>query len=327
MKLRRVNINGTDYVQAKGQNGWISLNRIKALPALLGLNDGEDWGGDLLAILKLDPMLLAQLQSKLDKLKPIKGETAQPILPFAPASFRDFMLYEKHVIDASRGYAKRFMPRAFPMTQFIEKLTGKPFKKFRPHPLWYQQPIYYLSNHLNFGVSGDDIAWPSFTKALDYELELGAVITKPLFNASPEEAFAAIGGFVVLNDVSARDIQKEEMESGFGPQKAKHFFSTMSAVVATADDILPYIDDLDASVSINGTELAQCHSGGMKFSMGEAISFASKGEQLHPGELFGSGTLPGGGGMENGHWLNPGDKVTLKIDRIGDVTNIIRGEA
>ena len=327
MKLRRVNIEGSEQVQAKGLDGWISLNRIKGFPELSRRKHGDKQVLDLLKVLKLDSKRLVQLQTKLDKLKPIKDEVAKPVLPFSPASFRDFMLYEKHVIDASRGYTKRFMPGAFPITQFVEKLTGKPFKKFRPHPLWYQQPIYYLSNHLNFGVSEDDIAWPSYTKALDYELELGAVITKPLFNATADEALAAIGGFVVLNDVSARDIQKTEMDSGFGPQKAKHFFSTISTVVATADDILPYIDDLDASVSINGAEVAQCHSGGMKFSFGEAIAFASKDEQLHAGEFFGSGTLPGGGGMENGHWLKPGDKITLKIDRIGEVTNMIRGKA
>lgn len=327
MKLRRVNIDGIVHVQAHGRNGWISLDRIQGLPILLSLRDNDDRVPDVLEVLKLNSKQLAQIQLKLDELKPIDDETANPVLPFAPASFRDFMLYEKHVIDASRGYTKQFMPGAFPITQLVEKLTGKPFKKFRPHPLWYQQPIYYLSNHLNFGVSGDDIAWPSYTKALDYELELGAVITKPLFNATADEAIAAIGGFVVLNDVSARDVQKTEMDSGFGPQKAKHFFSTISPVVATADDILPYIDDLDASVSINGAEVAQCHSGGMKFSLGEAIAFASKDEQLHPGEFFGSGTLPGGGGMENGHWLKPGDKVTLKIDRIGEVTNIISGKA
>jgi 2-keto-4-pentenoate hydratase/2-oxohepta-3-ene-1,7-dioic acid hydratase in catechol pathway len=65
----------------------------------------------------------------------------------------------------------------------------------------------------------------------------------------------------------------------------------------------------------------------MHYSIGEAISFASKGEHLHPGELFGTGTLPGGGGMENGHWLSQDDTISLQIDRIGELTNMIKGHA
>ena len=61
----------------------------------------------------------------------------------------------------------------------------------------------------------------------------------------------------------------------------------------------------------------------MQYSLGEAIAYASKNEQLHPGELFGSGTLPGGCGMENGHWLQSGNVLTLKIDGVGELTNRI----
>ncbi|MFK8052153.1 MAG: fumarylacetoacetate hydrolase family protein [Woeseiaceae bacterium] len=308
-------------VQAQSHDHWIDLDRAAGSAPFRSANEPIT---DILAILNGDAAALSKLQSELDQLEPIDNETDVVILPFVPASFRDFMLYEKHVIDASRGFVKRFMPRMLPITHFIERLTGKPFRKFRPHALWYQQPIYYLSNHLNIGISGDDIAWPSYTKALDYELEIGAMISKPLFNATPEEAIAAIGGFVVLNDFSARDIQRDEMDSGFGPQKAKHFVSTISTEVITADEVLPYLDNLSASVSINGDKVADCHSSGMYHDLGQAIAFASKDEQLHPGELFGTGTLPGGGGMENDHWLSPGDTVSLQIERIGSLTNTIK---
>ena len=89
---------------------------------------------------------------------------------------------------------------------------------------------------------------PPYTKALDYELELGFVLAQPLRDASPETAEAAIGGFVVLNDFSARDVQLAEMASGFGPQKAKHFRSAMSKVVVSADEILPRWHDLNGFV-------------------------------------------------------------------------------
>lgn len=319
MRLRR-HFTGSGYVaQIMVGAKWITIDdrHTRDAPTLGQFHD------PVLDVLKLGA-------SGWKALAPLKNQEAgttvsdtQTLLPIQPISFRDFMLFEKHVIDSSRGFVKRFMPKAYPLTRVVEKLTGKPFKRFRPHPLWYRQPIYYLSNHLNFAPSGSVLKWPSYTQALDYELELGAILAKPLFNATPEEAADAIGGFVVLNDVSARDVQKDEMDSGFGPQKAKHFVSTMSETIVTADEILPIIDQLSASVSINGEQVAECSTTGMHFSLFEAIAFASKDEQLHPGELFGTGTLPGGTGMENGHWLTPGDTVTLRIEHVGEVSNTI----
>ena len=150
-------------------------------------------------------------------------------LPFQPASFRDFMLYERHAVGAARGYVKRFMPGAFRVASVYERLTGATFPAFKPKPLWYRQPIYYMSNHLAFVPSGTPIRCPSYSKALDYELELGFVLARPLYNATPDEALQAIGAFVVLCDFTARDVQRAEMESGFGPQKSKHFCNSMSA--------------------------------------------------------------------------------------------------
>jgi len=328
MKLRRIQTAKGYKIQALTSERWVSLERISDLDQLAEKFSVEgDPRTDMLAVLRFGADGWVQLQSRLDKLTPLEETVAKICLPFKPTSFRDFMLFEKHVIDSTRGYVKRFLPKLYSISQFIEKLTGQPFKRFRPHPLWYKQPIYYLSNHLNIGVSGDDITWPDYTKALDYELELGAVLARPILNASSQEAMKAIGGFVVLNDLSARDVQKDEMESGFGPQKAKHFASTISSVIVTSDEIFPHIDNLSASVVINGTEVSQCHSGGMFHSLSEAVAFASKDENLYPGELFGSGTIPGGAGMENDHWVKHGDTITLRIDRIGEVTNTIRSKA
>lgn len=145
------------------------------------------------------------------------------------------------------------------------------------------------------------------------------MLSKPLFNASPEEALRAIGAFVVLNDLSARDVQRAEMSSGFGPQKSKHFQSSMSETAVTADEVLESINDLKASVSINGQVICSTSTSGMHFSIGEALAQASKEERLYPGELFGTGTLPGGSGMENGRWLQPGDHLHLRIDRVGEI--------
>jgi 2-keto-4-pentenoate hydratase/2-oxohepta-3-ene-1,7-dioic acid hydratase in catechol pathway len=324
MKLRRVVIEQSVAIQAQHDGQWLNLERVEGFNQLISRTRVDNDVSDMmLDVLKLDPSQRSILQSKLAQLEPEATEPTATLLPFYPKSFRDFMLYEKHAIDASRGYARRFMPQAFKIARFAEMATGRPFPRFRPHRLWYKQPIYYLGNHLNFSLSGDLVSWPSYTGALDYELEIGAVLTRPLMDATAAQATEAIGGFVILNDFSARDVQKEEMDSGFGPQKSKHFRTTMSAVVVTADEILPRLEDLNAQVSINGQEVMKCHSGGVQFDMTEAIAFASRGENLHPGELFGSGTIPGGCGLENGHWLADGDTISFHVETLGELTNTV----
>ncbi len=117
-----------------------------------------------------------------------------------------------------------------------------------------------MSNHLSFVPSGTPVAVPSYSAALDFELEIGFVLAAPLFNASAAEALDAIGAFVVVNDFSARDVQRAEMATGLGPQKAKHFASSMSVLAVTADEILPHIDELTGSVTINGATVATVFS-------------------------------------------------------------------
>lgn len=255
--------------------------------------------------------------------EPERNDTSEGLLPFQPLSFRDFMLYESHVINATRGYVRRFMPGSYRIARLYEGVTGKTFPRFRPSGLWYKQPIYYMSNHLTFVPSGTPLHCPSYSQALDYELELGVVLGKPLFNATPEEALSAIGGFVVINDVSARDIQRAEMESGFGPQKTKHFCSSMSETLVTPDEVLPQVDSLKAWIRLNNKEIIATSTAGMFHSLGEALAHASKEEHLYPGELFGSGTLPGGSGMENGHWLKEGDTLELEVEHVGTIVHTV----
>ncbi|KQU44963.1 fumarylacetoacetase [Rhodococcus sp. Leaf278] len=245
------------------------------------------------------------------------------VLPFQPASFRDFMLYEQHVLDASRGLLRRFHPKQSRAVAGVEALTRRPFPLLRPKPLFYTQPIYYMSNALTFVPSGTALAAPSYAKALDYELEIGFVLARGLFDATVDEALDAIGAFVVLNDFSARDVQRSEMDSGFGPQKSKHFATSLSEVAVTADEILPTIDSLRGTVTIDGTIVSTVSSAGMQHTIGEVLAHASRSETLRPGELFATGTLPGGSGMETGHWLTPGSTVELAIDGIGSISHVI----
>jgi 2-keto-4-pentenoate hydratase/2-oxohepta-3-ene-1,7-dioic acid hydratase in catechol pathway len=202
-------------------------------------------------------------------------------------------------------------------------VSKKTFPPLRPKPLFYRQPIYYMSNHLSFVPSGTPLRFPSYSTALDYELEIGFVLRTALFDATAREAVDAIGAFVVVNDLSARDVQRAEMVTGLGPQKSKHFASSMSAVAVTADEILPHIDSLAGTVAINGRTVSTVSSSGPQWGIGDMLAHASRDEKLYPGELFATGTLPGGSGMETGNWLGPGDELTLTIDRIGQITHRI----
>ncbi|MEM1149498.1 MAG: fumarylacetoacetate hydrolase family protein [Pseudomonadota bacterium] len=322
MRLRLRRIEGQRVAEVLLPSGWKQVSGSSEVSALLDQR-GIAPRGDVLPFLQLDASGRDALLALAPGLPDADPEAGQPCVPVALMSFRDFMLFEAHVINASRGMVRRLMPRAFPITRAFEAVTKKPFPKFKPHRLWYQQPIYYLSNHNTMLTEGDALPWPSYSNLLDYELELGAILAKPLLNASPDEAAAAIGGFVVLNDLSARDVQIDEMQSGFGPQKAKHFASAMSAEIVTADEVLPKLGSLTGAVTINGKKVADVSDLNAQFTLPEAIAFASRDEQLVPGELFGSGTLPGGAGMENDALIHPGDTLSLTIDGVGELTNTL----
>lgn len=318
MKLRRVAAGNGLRVEVLAPHGWVPVREaLIRQPELNGID-----AGDAVAILALDAEQQGLLLTGAEDVAPTR-EDVRLALPFAPRSFRDFMLYETHAIAAARGFVRRFMPGAARLVAAYGALTGRTFPSLTPHALWYRQPIYYFGNHLTFAADGEEVAIPSYTHALDYELELGFVLAHPLRDATPAEAERAIGGFVVLNDFSARDVQLAEMRSGFGPQKAKHFASAMSAVLVSADEILPRWRNLNGRVVLNGAVVAECSTAGARFSLGEALAHASRGEQLFPGELFGTGTLPGGSGIETGRLLSRGDAITLTIDGIGTLASRI----
>jgi 2-keto-4-pentenoate hydratase/2-oxohepta-3-ene-1,7-dioic acid hydratase in catechol pathway len=244
------------------------------------------------------------------------------MLPFAPRSFRDFMLWERHVVEATRGLFRRFAPQLYAGIAAEEARSGAIPPQLRPKPLWFTRPIYYMGNHLSFRPEGAEIPWPVYTQFLDYELELGVVIARPVASPSPEEALAAIGGFVLVNDWSARDVQIPEMtEAQFGPVKAKHFASSIGAEVVTPDEVLPYVDGLAARVRVNGELWGEGSTAGMQHGLATMVAYAALGEQLEPGELLATGTIPGCCGVELDRWVVAGDVVELELERVGRLTN------
>ncbi|KAI3322625.1 FAA hydrolase [Xylariaceae sp. AK1471] len=248
-------------------------------------------------------------------------------LPFQPRSYRDFMLFERHYYGAAIGMTSLYRPLANKLGCLFSMVTGIDFPMFKPHGLWYKQPIFYQSNHLAFYADGASITCPSYCEYLDVELELGIVLGKPLYNATPEEATSAIAGFCVFNDFSVRNTQMEEMSSGFGPQHSKAFANSISSTVVSADEILSRIDYLSGRIIINDVVVKEPRVDHWQFSLGQALSHVSKGTRLYPGEFFGSGTFPSGAGIEYAAFqLRIGDEVRLEIDGIGSVTNTIVAE-
>jgi 2-keto-4-pentenoate hydratase/2-oxohepta-3-ene-1,7-dioic acid hydratase in catechol pathway len=315
-----VSRNNDLYLELETRHGWISVPQAVAAAEFAAGETARLPSTDAVTLLAAPAALHARLVAIADSLRP-ETLDRKIVMPFDPRSFRDFMLYEAHAVAAARGMVGRFMPAAAGVVRAYEALTRRTFPKLRPHALWYRQPIYYMGNHLTVASSNEAIEMPPYTRALDYELELGFVIGKPLFNNDAATCEAAIAGFVVLNDFSARDVQLAEMASGFGPQKAKHFASAISAEIVSADVILPRWQRLRGSIRINGELIAEPFSAGAKWSLGELLAHACSGERLYPGELFGTGTFPGGSGIETGHLLRRGDTVEIAIEGIGSVTN------
>ena len=184
-----------------------------------------------------------------------------------------------------------------------------------------------MGNHLTFATDGEESPSRPTRRALDYELELGFVLAHPLRDASPETAEAAIGGFVVLNDFSARDVQLAEMASGFGPQKSKHFRSAMSKVVVTSDEILPRWRDLNGIVKLNGASVAEPSTRRREVvarrGAGARLALASS---FIPASCSAPARCPDGSGIETGHALEPGDRIEIGIEDIGTLDESDRVE-
>ncbi|KAI0121649.1 isomerase/decarboxylase [Xylariales sp. AK1849] len=266
-----------------------------------------------------------RLHSVLTSSPPDRSDPLKRSLPFQPRSYRDFMLFEAHYYGVAMGLTYLYRPLFHYIARLYSLLTlGAEFPLFRPHKLWYRQPIFYQSNHLGFYADGVPIHFPKYAEYLDIELELGIVLGSELFNASPEEATEAIAGFCVFNDWSVRNCQMDEMYSGFGPQHSKSFANSISSTVVSADEILPRINKLTGRVIINDKVVSECKADRWQFSVGEAIAHVSRSTRLYPGEFFGSGTFPSGAGIEHAAfrvWV--GDVVRLEIDGVGAVTNTV----
>jgi 2-keto-4-pentenoate hydratase/2-oxohepta-3-ene-1,7-dioic acid hydratase in catechol pathway len=251
------------------------------------------------------------------------------ILPLQPRSLRAFMLWESHLIASSRMLVKRFFPApAATVVAGYERVTGRTFPKLKPNKRFYETPSFYMGNHAALLADGEEMWWPSHTKFLDFELELAFVLAKPLADATPAEAAEAVGGWFVLNDWSARDVQAEDArESIFGPVvKSKTFANSIGADVITADE-LPDWQAATGRVRVDGEVWCEGGTAGAAHDIGAMLAYASAGERLQPGDVISTGTMPGCCGLELDRWIRPGQTVELEIDGIGTLSNKISAGA
>jgi fumarylacetoacetate (FAA) hydrolase len=232
-----------------------------------------------------------------------------PIL--RPTSLRDFYAFERHVatIWARRDQA---VPEA-----------------------WYRLPIFYFSNVSEIRGPGDPVWAPAGSSELDYELEIAALIDTPVRDLPAERGEEAIGGYMILNDWSARDLQREETTVRLGPAKGKDFATTLGPWLVTPDE-LPSARkgkgfDLVATASVNDRELSRGSWSDIQFSFGEMIARASADARLVAGDVIGSGTVGTGCLLEIreesgfGRYLEAGDRVSLQVERLGELMTPIVG--
>jgi 2-keto-4-pentenoate hydratase/2-oxohepta-3-ene-1,7-dioic acid hydratase in catechol pathway len=276
--------------------------------------------GDLLDLLAATP---AERDAAIDRDRIVEPA---PLLPFAPRSLRAFSIYPEHMEQSARMLAKRFFPApAGAAITAFETVTRRTFPALRPKRGFHDQPAMYVGNHTATLGDGEVVPWPSHTRHLDYELELGFVLAREVRDATAAEGEAAIGGFFVVNDWSARDVQAEEYRHGlFGPAvKSKTFATSLGPVVVTADELTARAGSLRGAVRVNGETWSETSTAGAAHSLGDLVAYASRGERLGAGDVFATGTLPRGCGLELDRWVQPGDVVELELEELGTLTNTV----
>jgi len=206
-----------------------------------------------------------------------------------PPSIRDFYAFEQHVRTA-RGSRGLDVPQE-----------------------WFEIPVFYFSNPTAVYGPDDQIPYPDMTDELDYELEVAAVIG----------AQGKIAGFTIMNDWSARDLQRAEMKVGLGPSKGKDFATSLGPIVVTVDEFDGTHGEMIARV--NGEERSRGQLSDMYHGWRAIRDHAGRNTRLLPGDILGSGTVGTGCILElgDGRWLHTGDVVELEVEGIGVLRNTV----
>ncbi len=222
-----------------------------------------------------------------------------------PLSIRDCMAFMQHVKNASaRSGLSTELPRAY-----------------------YEIPAHYRTSSTDVSGPDEPIFWPSYTEKLDYELEIALCIGKQGINIPADAANQYIFGYTIFNDITARDIQRKEMELKLGPAKGKTFLHSniMGPCLVTADEI--DAGNLRMTARINGELWSDGNTKDMHFNFSQLVAYLSKDDPLYPGEFIASGTVGNGCGLELDKWIKPGDVIELEVEGIGVLRNRVSPKA
>ena len=176
---------------------------------------------------------------------------------------------------------------------------------------------------------GDTIAWPSYSRQIDHEVELAVVIGRRCHNATVQQARECIAGYTIANDISARSCthadgrQKRPKDDYFDWLHGKWAdgFCPLGPCIVTADEIGDPMK-LHIELAVNGEVRQSATTAAMIHDVYETVSFIIHIMTLVPGDVIATGT-PSGVGMATGKWLAPGDVMTCRIEKIGELTNTI----
>ena len=239
-----------------------------------------------------------------------------------PTSCRDGYAFRQHVAAARRN------------------------RKVDMIPEFDSYPIFYFTNHNAIQGPGEIKCMPDHFEKLDFELEVAVVIGKQGRNIYADEADNYIAGYMIMNDMSARTLQMEEMLLNLGPAKGKDFSTVIGPWLVTPDELEPYkvapkeghvgnTYDLQMRCKVNGVEVSYGTMSDMDWTFAEIIERCAYGVDILPGDVIGSGTVGTGCFLElNGtgllndpnykvQWLQPGDIVEMEITGLGHLSNVI----
>jgi 2-keto-4-pentenoate hydratase/2-oxohepta-3-ene-1,7-dioic acid hydratase in catechol pathway len=269
-----------------------------------------------------------QLARSLQRSAPAQSRVARsqvklhaPIQP--PPQMRDCLCFELHLRQCFES-ARRFRARRSPDPEAAIRAMDTSADD-RVLETFNRQPIYYKANRFAVIGTDEDVIWPSFSKALDFELEFGCYIGRKTKDVGRDAARSHIVGYTIFNDMSARDAQALEMPGLLGPAKSKDFdtANVMGPCLVTADEIEdPY--NLTMIARVNGEEWGRGNSRDMRWKFEDIIAHVSRSETLYPGEFLGSGTVGNGCGFEQMKYLKPDDVIELEVEQIGVLRSRVR---
>jgi fumarylacetoacetate (FAA) hydrolase len=238
-----------------------------------------------------------------------------------------------HPPSCRDGYAFRQHVEAARLNRGVEMI-----------PQFDQYPIFYFTNHKTIQGPGEIHCMPDHFEQLDFELEVAVIIGKAGINIKAEEADEYIAGLTIMNDMSARTLQMEEMVLNLGPAKGKDFSTVIGPWLVTLDELKPYETkpkpghtgkswNLPMRCSVNSIIVSEANLGDMDWTFAEIIERASYGVPLYPGDVIGSGTCGTGCFLElNGtnkrnnpnykpQWLKEGDHIEMEVEKLGKLVN------